>query len=179
MRPETNRGKIKEFMRELGAAVRGPGRVYLTGGSTALLHGWRDTTIDIDLKADPEPPGLFEAIATLKDSLGVNIELAAPSDFIPEVPGWRERSPFIARHGALDFLHYDPVSQCLSKLERGHARDLADAAAMAASGLVSRGQVWSAFLEIEPLLIRFPAIDAPSFRRAVQAFASPDAPPAA
>lgn len=43
-------------------------------------------TIDVDLKADPEPSGFFEAIAILKDELSVNIELANPSDFIPELP---------------------------------------------------------------------------------------------
>jgi hypothetical protein len=31
------------------------GRIYLTGGATALLYGWRSTTIDVDLKANPEP----------------------------------------------------------------------------------------------------------------------------
>lgn len=61
-------------MAALGNSVKGTGHVYLTGGATALLHGWRDTTIDVDLKANPEPAGFFEAIASLKDSLDVNID---------------------------------------------------------------------------------------------------------
>jgi hypothetical protein len=36
--------------------------VYLVGEATAVLHGWRATTVDIDLKMEPEPPGACEAI---------------------------------------------------------------------------------------------------------------------
>ena len=67
----------------------------------------RQATVDADLKLDPEPEGVFEAIVKLKDELDMNVELAAPDDFIPPVPGWRERSPFIARYGSVDFFHYD------------------------------------------------------------------------
>jgi len=70
--------KVRAFMRALGNEARGEGRVYFTGGASAVLIGWRASTIDIDLKLDPEPPGAFEAIATLKDRLSVNVELAAP-----------------------------------------------------------------------------------------------------
>ena len=92
MRAETDAAKLKAFMAELGNRVRGPGRIYFAGGATALLHGWRSTTIDVDLKPDPEPPGLFEALAVLKDQLDINVELASPDQFIPALPGWRERS---------------------------------------------------------------------------------------
>ena len=127
-------------------------------------------TVDVDLKADPEPAGFFEAIAVLKDELEVNIELASPDDFIPPLPNWRERSLFIARHGLLDFYHYDPYSQALSKLERGHARDLTDVDAMLQSGLIQRDPLFQQFLQIEPLLIRYPALDPKSFRAVVAAF---------
>jgi len=62
-------------MAALGKRVRGEGRIYLAGGATALLHGWRRMTIDIDLKPAPEPAGLFEAIAQLKEELDINVEL--------------------------------------------------------------------------------------------------------
>ena len=45
-------------MQELAAAARSPGNVYFTGGATALLLGFRDQTIDIDLKLDPERCGV-------------------------------------------------------------------------------------------------------------------------
>lgn len=53
-------------MRHLGSAVRSPGRIYLVGGSSAVLVGWRETTVDVDLKLDPEPAGAFEALAKIE-----------------------------------------------------------------------------------------------------------------
>jgi len=170
MRPPVQIEKLEALMSAMGQTVKSPGRIYLTGGATALLHGWRPMTVDIDLKADPEPAGLFEAITVLKDSLAVNIELACPSDFIPELPNWRERSLFIARYGLLDFYHYDPCSQALSKLERGHSRDLTDVDAMLRSGLIRRDLLWQQFRLIEPQLIRYPALDPASFRQTVEQF---------
>jgi len=63
MRLESDIVKIESFMVAMGKQVRGKGRIYLTGGATAVLYGWRGMTIDIDIKPDPEPAGLFEAIA--------------------------------------------------------------------------------------------------------------------
>ena len=170
MRGETNEAKLDRFMRALGSRVRGEGTVYLTGGATAVLHHWRESTIDVDLKADPEPSGFFEAIAELKDQLDVNVELASPDQFIPPVPGWRERSLFIAQYGHLTFLHYDPYGQALAKLQRGHDRDLRDARSFVRERLVDPGRLRTAFEEIEPSLIRYPALDPASFRAAVTAF---------
>jgi hypothetical protein len=170
MRRPVQPEKLERFMAELGRRVKGAGRIYFTGGATALSYGWRSMTVDVDLKADPEPRGLFEAIAKIKDDLEINVELASPSDFIPELPGWRERSPFIVRHGMVDFHHYDPYSQALSKLLRGHERDLSDVEAMVKAGLVSKPRLFDLFSEIESELIRYPAIDAESFGAAVEDF---------
>lgn len=174
MRPPVQLEKLLCLMEALGRRVKSPGRIYLTGGATALLHGWRPMTVDVDLKADPEPGGLFEAIAVLKDELAVNIELACPSDFIPELPGWRERCLFIASHGKLEYYHYDPYSQALSKIERGHPRDLKDAEAMLRAGLIRPELLFDLFQEIEPQLIRYPSLDPASFRTAVMAFCGND-----
>ena len=170
MRAETDKKKLETFMAELGKRVRGEGRIYLTGGATALLYGWRATTIDVDLKPDPEPAGLFEALAGLKDQLDVNVELASPDHFIPVLPGWRERSLFIARHGKIEFFHYDPYGQALSKLQRRHDRDLVDVRALLREGLVRVDRLRESFAQIEPELIRYPAIDSASFRTAVLEF---------
>jgi hypothetical protein len=170
MRSETTSEKLKAFMAALGQRVRGPGRIYFTGGATALLHGWRTMTIDVDLKADPEPPGIFEAIAALKDQLDINVELASPDDFIPPLPDWRERSLFIARHNHLEFFHYDPYSQVLSKLQRRHERDLRDVESFWRAGLVDKERLLQLFGRIQPELIRYPAIDSASFASAVRAF---------
>ena len=115
----------------------------------------------------------FEAIAALKESIDVNVEVASPDDFIPALPGWSERSPFIARYGRIDFHHYDLLSQALAKIERGHARDLSDVSAMLERGLIGRKELWRLFEAIEPQLIRFPAIDPGSFRASVVAICRP------
>jgi len=140
------------------------------GGATALLYGWRSSTIDVALKADPEPSGFFEAIAAIKDSLDLNIELAAPDQFIPELPGWRDRSSFIAKHGLLEFFHYDIYSQALAKIERGHDRDIMDVQAMCQHQLITQVRLWELFQAIEAGLIRYPAITPSEFRCAVEQF---------
>jgi len=81
MRSLSDKDRLASFCAALGKQVRSPGRIYLVGGATAVFHGWRETTIDIDLKALPEPPGLFEAIQALKESVDINIELASPDLF--------------------------------------------------------------------------------------------------
>ena len=104
------------------------------------------------------------------DELDLNVELASPDDFIPAIPGWRERSLFIARHGLVDFFHYDPYGQALSKLQRKHDRDLIDVEALVQHGLIERERLREMFIQIEPDLIRYPAIDPASFRDAVTQF---------
>ena len=170
MRPPVDRQRLESLMSALGRRVTSEGRIYFTGGATALFYNWRPMTIDVDLKADPEPPGLFEAIAVLKEELSINIELASPADFIPALTGWRERSPFIARHGRIDFHHYDLYSQALAKLERSHDRDLADVQAMFRDRLIDTTRLLDLFAAIEPELIRYPALDPASFRSTVENF---------
>ncbi len=170
MRSETDLAKLNSFMSALSQCIRGPGRIYFTGGATALLHGWRTMTIDVDLKPDPEPAGFFEAIARLKDELDINVELAAPDQFIPALPGWRDRSLLIARHGSIEFFHYDLYSQALAKLQRSHSRDLNDARSMVRDGLVRPARLLELLEAITPGLIRFPAIDPASFRQRVLDF---------
>jgi GNAT superfamily N-acetyltransferase len=170
MRRKLTRAKLDEFMRELAAAAHGPGKVYFTGGATALLLGFREQTIDIDLKLDPEPAGVFAAIAALKDRLELNIELASPADFIPAPSDWRERSRLIAAFGGVEFFHFDFAMQALAKLERGHAQDLGDVTQFLRHGYVSPAELRELFARIQPELIRYPAIDPQQFKRKVESF---------
>lgn len=133
-----------------------------------MLHGWRATTIDIVLRLEPEDDAVLRAIAELKNRLGVNVELAAPPDFIPELPGWRDRSPFLLREGSLDVHHFDPYSQALAKIERGFAQDLDDVDAMLRGGLVDARTAAELFEAIVPALFRYPAIDPDAFREKVR-----------
>ena len=167
MRARSDADKLRRLMEGIGRECHG-GRVYLVGGASAVLIGWRETTIDADLKLDPEPSGAFEAIAKLKNSLDMNVELAAPDDFIPPLPDWRERSPFICRQGDVDFFHYDFYAQALAKIERGHRQDVDDVRAMIARGLVEVPDLVRLFGAIEPQLIRYPALDRVAFREKVE-----------
>ena len=164
----TDAARLGRLMEGIGRGCRGSGRVYLVGGACAILVGWRGTTVDVDLKLDPEPAGAFEAIAGLKDALDVNVELAAPDQFIPPLPGWRERSPFVVRHGGVSFHHYDFYSQALAKIERGHAQDLRDVAAMRDRRLIEPATLRRLFDAIEGALVRYPALDPDSFRGKVE-----------
>lgn len=155
-------------MRVLAGHAAVEGHVYFTGGVSALLMKWRTATIDIDIKMVPEQDDLFRALPGLKESLEINVELAAPDQFIPPVPGWEERSPVISRQGRLTFHHYDFYSQALAKIERGHSRDVSDVTAMLELGLIDPRRTLDYFGQIEPELYRYPAIDPPSFRRAVE-----------
>ena len=161
--------RINRLMEAIGRRAKGPGRVYLVGGATAVLIGWRGTTVDADLKLDPEPPGVFEAIAMLKDELDVNVELAAPDQFVPPLPGWRERSPFIVRHGQVDYFHYDFYGQALAKIERGHQTDLGDVHAMVERGLIDLGELVRLFERVTADLLRYPAISEETVRAKLMA----------
>jgi hypothetical protein len=71
----------------------------------------------------------------------VKVELASLGDFIPELPGWRDR------------------------------RDIEDVLQMHARGLIEPRRLLELFAAIEPQLYRYPAIDPRSFRAAVQEMA--------
>lgn len=172
MREKTTTARIHTLMHELGRAVKSRGRIYFTGGVSAVLYGWREMTLDVDLKADPEPLGFFEALPRLKDELDINIELACPDQFIPALVGWVERSVFIADHGLLSFYHYDFYGQALAKIERSHPRDTLDIQSMIESGLVNPRRLLELFRDIEATLIRYPAVDAAKLRSRVETLAT-------
>ena len=160
--------KVRALMRLLGERAKGPGRIYLVGGASAVLIGWRETTVDVDLKLAPEPNGVFAVIADAKAMLNINVELAAPDDFIPPLPGWEGRSRYIVRHGLVEFFHYDFYAQALAKIERGHELDLRDVEAMGRLKLIEPERLMALFQAIEPELVRYPALDPASFRARVR-----------
>ena len=168
MRQPLDRDRVLRFMRALGAEAESETRLFFTGGATAVLLGWRPSTIDLDIKLEPETDRLLDVHLQALLERGDGTEQASPGDFIPEIPGWRDRSAFIAREGKLSCFHYDLAAQALAKIERGHAQDLEDVAEMLARGLVGGQELQARFAEFEPELYRYPAIDPASFRRAVE-----------
>lgn len=167
MRGLTSADNLARFMRALGVASREPTRAYFTGGATAVLLGWRDTTIDVDIELVPDRDELLRAISTLKDELHINVELASPAHFIPALPGWESRSRFISQEGRVAFYHYDFYAQALAKIERGHAQDRTDVAAMLRGGLIQPPRLRELFEAIAADLYRYPALDGDAFRRAL------------
>lgn len=157
-------------MRVFGEHAEDHVRVYFTGGTTAVLEGWRDTTIDIDLKFFPELDSLYRAIPKLKEQLDINVELAAPSDFIPPLPGWEQRSAMIGTESKVTFYNYDLYSQALSKIERGHQQDILDVETMFARRMIEPAKLQDFYNLIEPDLYLYPAIDPKAFSRAVTEF---------
>ena len=168
MRKVADQERIRNFMRALGAEADIYAQLYFTGGVTAVLLGWRASTIDVDIRIFPESDQLLRAIPALKESLEINVELASPADFIPEVAGWKDRSLFIAQEGKLSFYHYDLYAQALAKIERSHAQDVEDVAEMIRSGRIDPRSVFQYFKQIEPRLYLYPAIDPASFRRSLE-----------
>ena len=168
MRQPITADNLQVFMRALAVGVKTPGRIYLVGGATAVLLGWRTSTIDIDLKIIPESDEILRSLPALKERLHVNIELASPGDFIPELPGWQERSRFIQQEGKLAFYHYDFYAQALAKVERGHQIDSMDVRQLIASGLVETKRLLELFFAIEDQIYRYPDLDRATFRLAVE-----------
>lgn len=142
--------------------------MYLTGGATAVLEGWRPSTVDVDVRFEPDSDEALRRIAELKERLQVNVELASPLDFLPPLPEWKERSRFRFRAGNLEVFDFDLYSQALAKLERGFDLDLRDVAEMVHSGQVQTAKLLELFGEIEAELYRFPAVDPTRLRNAVE-----------
>jgi len=143
--------------------------VYLTGGATAVLEGWRESTIDVDLRIEPKSDELMRELVKLKEQLAINIEVTSPPDFIPELPGWRERSPLVLEVANLEVRTFDLYSQALAKIERGFRQDLTDVQSMLDSGGVNANRLEDVYEQIEPEMYRYPAIEPVAFRAKLRA----------
>jgi hypothetical protein len=91
---------------------------------------------------------------------------------VPALRGWEERSPFVAREGVISFHHFDFYTQALSKLERAHHKDLLDVDSMVRDGLVEPRRLLVLFNEVAQLLYKYPAVDPPTLRAAVERLAA-------
>jgi hypothetical protein len=170
MREPLTAESLQAFMKALAIEARTPSRIYLVGGASAVLLGWRASTIDVDLKIIPESDEILRSLPRLKERLHINIELAAPDDFIPEVPGWQERSRFIQQEGKLSFYHYDFYAQALAKIQRGHEIDLGDVKHFFDSGLVEPKRLRQLFSAIEDQIYRYPELNREAFRNDLERF---------
>ena len=73
MRQKVDASRIESFMNALAEGSKTDAHVYLVGGASAVLVGWRPSTIDIDLKIVPDADDILRTISHLKDKLEINI----------------------------------------------------------------------------------------------------------
>lgn len=120
MRPPVDEARVRELARRLGHIARGPTRIYLTGTGVSCARGWRASTVDIDMRFEPDADELLRELPSLKEQMGVNIELASPPDFIPELPGWRRRSPLVLQEGNVASIWSSPhgCASCMRRSSR-------------------------------------------------------------
>jgi hypothetical protein len=163
-------------MRELAGSAnpKRSYRVFLVGGGTAVLEGWRESSIDADLYAAQDD--IFRDVQAIKERLRLNVELVRPEDFVPPLTGSEDRHVFIETIGRVTFYHYDPYAQLLSKVVRGFARDLADARALVEKGLVDPDR-FRKLVEAIPdtAYSRYPRLSPRGVRAAVDDFLSASA----
>jgi len=158
-------------MRELSrtAPPGEPYRVYLVGGSTAVLAGWRAATLDADLSADDE--AVFRDVQGIKERLRLNIEFARPEHFVPPLAGSAERHVFIDRLRDVEFHHYDPYAQLLSKVVRGFRKDLLDAQRFVESGMVDPARFRELVVGIpDAAYAQYPNLSRDAVNRAIEDF---------
>lgn len=173
MRRKLTREGIKALMNELARSAPGRRsyRVFFVGGSTAVLAGWRESTIDADLHSDQEE--VFRDVQGIKERLQLNIEFARPENFVPVVAGSAERHVFIETVGKVSFYHYDPYAQLLSKVVRGFNRDMQDAERLIDSGMVDAARFRSLVGAIpHAAYAKYPALSRQAVLEAVDDFLS-------
>lgn len=164
---------MQALMRELARSAKREQsyRVYLVGGGTAVLEGWRESSIDADLYATQDD--IFRDVQAIKERLRLNIELVRPEDFVPPLAGSEGRHVFIETVGRVTFYHYDPYVQLLSKVVRGFARDLTDAKALVTSGMVQPDRFRQLVEDIpESVYSKYPRLSPQAVRAAVEDFLS-------
>jgi hypothetical protein len=155
LRQPVSRDRIEDFLRWLGNHYRRPARLYLVGGTTIVYEGLRLQTLDIDLAIEVAAGDHGELLAVLRearDTLDINIEEAAPSDFIPLPDGYAGRHQYVGRYGQVDVFHFDLYSMALSKIERGRRQDQLDVLALLESNRLSWDRLQAMYSEILPLM---------------------------
>jgi hypothetical protein len=158
----------------LGKRVQESTKAYICGGATAVLYGFRGSTLDVDVVFRPDSDQILREIPALKNELSINVELASPADFVPVSGDWESRSTFIDRFDRLSVYHFDLYAQALSKIERGHQQDLADVKALVDRGLIEKKTLREYFESVRTQLHRYPSIDPESLERAVEGFVNGD-----
>lgn len=171
MRREVSRERLQDLLEEIARSAPGGKHfdVYLVGGGTAVLEGWRNVSLDVDLFAEDE--AVFRDIQAIKERLDVNVEFARPEHFVPPLPGSRDRHVHIRTSGTVSFYHYDPYAQAFSKIVRGFERDLDDAEQFIRTGMVEPQRLRELVHAIdEQIYSKYPSLTRSAVTGAVDSF---------
>jgi hypothetical protein len=69
MRERLTRERLRAVMRALARVAAVGGRVYIAGGATAVLFGWRESTLDVLVSGVVTPAKLHELFAAIEPEL--------------------------------------------------------------------------------------------------------------
>ncbi|MEO8971408.1 MAG: DUF6036 family nucleotidyltransferase [Ktedonobacteraceae bacterium] len=173
MRRGVDKAAIESFLQQLGRAFHKPARLYLVGGAALVHLGIRPGfTQDIDVQVFGANEGdLIVTIQKLIERLQINVEFAAPGDFIPLPLQWEAHAQFVGRYGTIDVFYFDFYSIALSKIERGNDRDIADVKLLIQHGMVTPDELDKAYREVLAQLGRgrYPRITPQRFTEQYQA----------
>lgn len=67
MRALIDRARIEAVMEALARAAQTGTHIYLVGGTTAVLHGWRPSTIYVDFVMRPEDESVLRSLPSIKE----------------------------------------------------------------------------------------------------------------
>ena len=160
MPADADRAHIERLLEAPGRRVRNPHTVHLVDGTSAVLVGWRDSTRDIDVRPEPDSDQLLEALSELKDQLDVNIELASPLDYLPDLPGWPDRSPYQGRYGQIDVRTSTSACRRWRSSSGASIRTWSTSEPRSTRGLASADELESGWRQMQDRLFRFPSVNA-------------------
>ncbi len=152
MRPNVDKARIEDFLKNLGRVFRKPGRLYLVGGAALVHLGIRSGfTQDIDVEVAGNDAGdMFTSIRGLVEQMNINVEFASPRDFIPLPSQWETHARYVGRYGSIDVFYFDFYSIALSKIDRGNTRDINDVKLLLEQGIITLEELDIAYREVLP-----------------------------
>ena len=129
--------QIIQFLTRLGEKLIAPAELYVFGGSALLLAGGRRNTADIDFSLRSNTLDISrQAIAEVARELGVDVEEAEPSEFMPLAPNAEARNELLGQFGQLTAYLLDPYSIAAMKIDRAFPSDMQDVRSLVSLGKV-------------------------------------------
>jgi hypothetical protein len=124
--------RYEKFFKELGAGLRSPLTIVLTGGAAAHLLGGERPTQDLDFNIQPEDPENWEEDSQTMDRLSAKHHL--PLEYSEDISrwsminllDWREHTLPYGSYGRLTVRLLHPKYWSIGKISRGLQTDFED-----------------------------------------------------